>query len=166
MEYNKESYELVPAQPTHRADVENVGDHAATRTVLLPNLGKTITFPDDGYVWVLAGGDPEAPTDIIERRAPFTPWLRLEINYFRGYTGRSLLASMNAAQIDERVWSVPDGWVAQPTLEIDGVRRLLVTRDDTEGVTAVAVHLGTYNRDMSALHPILEAIYQAMVSGE
>lgn len=164
--YFRSTYELVPAQPTHLASVANTGALPATRTALLPNLGKRITFPDDGYVWLVLGGDPEAPADVIERRAPFTPWLRLEINYFWGYTGKSLLASMNARQVDERVWNLPDGWVAQPTLEIEGVRRLLVTRDDMNGVTSVAIHLGTYNRDMTGLHPILEAIFQAMVAGE
>ena len=163
---NRETFELVPAQPTHLANVANTGALAATRTALLPNLGRKITFPDDGYVWLVLGGDPEAPADVIERRAPFTPWLRLEINYFWGHTGKSLVASMNAKRIDERVWSLPDGWEAQPTLEIDGVRRLLVTRDDMNGVTAVSIHLGTYNRDMTGLHPILEAIFQAMMTRE
>lgn len=156
-----------PSQPTQHPEIRRRGDIEASRKVHLDKMDIDVTVPDDGYLWLVRGPDPDVMSDFFDRMAPALPDVSLETARAPGATCDELFPASGPdapkRKDEPAAKGVPEGWRSLGTMIVpSGGLERLVCREH-EGVALVAGLLVTpadrpEGRDFGPLATLLKAL--------
>lgn len=144
--------------PVRRPEVRNRGETLATRAVKLPKSGLTVTFPDDGYVWLVTAGDN---SDMINLMAPSLPDVTLEFTAYAGMTCADFTGQIGDDRPDIKPVNTPQGWLTGPSLTGDGTVEMTLCKASGDGIRLVGLFLPSGQTDVAALNPVIDALGNA-----
>ncbi|MCC6620422.1 MAG: hypothetical protein IT385_04160 [Deltaproteobacteria bacterium] len=146
-----------------RPEVRDRGTVPAVRSVKLEVTSLTISLPDDGSIWLAPAPGEEDVVDWIERMAPSTPEIEVEVLRAPAQSCAEVFDQITAdKRSDTPPRNLPKGWEAGPTLVIDG--KLERTMCHLAGKDAIVVGAfvtpdkGPKAQDMKPIGPLLDAI--------
>ncbi len=143
--------------PLRRADVKNRGTASAQRKIALAKSGLQLQLPDDGYFWL---PQKDGKSDMINRLLPSLPEAFVEVFTLDNTKCAEALSQLENNKPSQQAQNLPVGWIAGPTLVVDGEPEMVLCRAASYGALLVGVLNGA-KADVSEFHPMLEALAQA-----
>jgi hypothetical protein len=152
--------------PRRRPEVRDRGDVAAVRTVTLAKSGLTLAIPDDGYVWLVRASSENEPVDWLDRIAPALNEITVEVARLAGVQCAAVFAGMTATKgRPPGAKGLPAGWLAGPTLDVNGALERSACRDVGDSALVVGLFTtpdkGRGAGDFGPLAPLLGALSTA-----
>jgi len=154
------------AQPTLRPEIKRRGEIEAARTVQLPKSQLSVALPNDGFAWLVRGSDADGSSDFLDRMAPASPDLSLEMQRVSGVACGGLFQGGNPKFVTEAApANIPKGWKFLGTMQLEINVERLICRENG-GATLVVGLLSTPSEvpeahDFAALGPVLSALAAA-----
>lgn len=145
--------------PLRRVGVRRRGGPEASREVRLENAGFSVKLPDDGLVWLRSRPAAGQETDWLDLMAPSLPEVSVEIVVVRGASCDGFFGGLTVdRRKDSAPKHVPAGWLAGPTLIVDGEPELTTCKPIGADALVVGLFVQPFSEDIARYGPLLEAL--------
>lgn len=159
-----------PVLPMKRPEIRRRGDIAAARKVRLVRSAMDVTLPDDGFAWLARPDAPDMSADFLDRMAPASPDISLEVIRVASATCEAILPTTGPdapkRHTEPPPKGMPSGWRSLGTLALDADTLERVICRESSGRALLVGLLGTpvsaaEARDFAPFEALLAALAAA-----